>query len=117
MERMRIYSASEYVARRARCIHSSYRTKDGRYIISEKDVMAALPFITPDELVHGFDIIPLTDDEAKVLIREGGYSIGEPSATAQAEQYEEQHDETPETLEESQENEEESVEQSNQEEE
>lgn len=82
MKNVNYYTASEYVARRASCLHSSYRTSDGRYVVSENDVRAALPYILPEELVGGFDIIPITLEEAKTLIREGGYQIGPPVAQA-----------------------------------
>lgn len=85
MKKVNYYSASEYVARRAGCTNSNYRIAGGRYILSENDVRAMLPFITPEELITGLDIILVSRDEAERLIKEGGYKIGvgepeEPSA-------------------------------------
>lgn len=76
MKKINYYTASESVATRARCLHSSYRTKDGRYIISENDVHAALPYMTTEEYATGFDIILVTKKEAERLVAENGYQIG-----------------------------------------
>lgn len=76
MRKENYYSASEWVARRAGCLQTSYRTIDGRYIISEQNVRSAIPFMTPDEYVTGFDIKVISEEEAERLIAEGGYQIG-----------------------------------------
>ena len=76
MRKENYYSASEWVARRAGCLQTSYRTVDGRYIISEQNVRSAIPFMTPDEYVTGFDITVVSEEEAERLIAEGGYQIG-----------------------------------------
>lgn len=83
MKEIGYYTASEYVARRAGCLHSSYRTTDGRYIVSDNDLRNALPLMTPEEYVSGFDLIPVTAEEAKVLVRNGGYQIGPPHSEEQ----------------------------------
>lgn len=75
MKKENYYSASEYVAKRAGCTHSCYKTSDGRYVLTERDVRAALPQMTQEELITGFDIIPLSEQEALRLISENGYRI------------------------------------------
>lgn len=81
MRKENYYSASEWVARRAGCLQTSYRTVDGRYIISEQNVRSAIPFMTPDEYVTGFDITVVSEEEAERLIAEGGYQIGPKKAS------------------------------------
>lgn len=85
MKKVNYYSASEYVTRRAGCLHSSYRIPGGRYIISENEVRSMLPYITPEELVTGLDIIPVSKQEAERLIKEGGYHIGPEEITTNEE--------------------------------
>lgn len=84
MRKENYYSASEWVARRAGCLQTSYRTVDGRYIISEQNVRSAIPFMTPDEYVTGFDITVVSEEEAERLIVEGGYQIGPKNAVETA---------------------------------
>lgn len=76
MEVKKLYLASEDIARRARCIDSSYRTKDGRFIISEKSLRDFSFRMTPEEYVTGLDVEMITEEEAQRLIAEGGYAIG-----------------------------------------
>lgn len=76
MKEEKIYSASADVAERAQCIESSYRTADGRYIISEKTLRDLRFQMTAEEFVTGVDVIIVTKDEAERLIKEGGYMIG-----------------------------------------
>lgn len=76
MEKENIYLASADVAERARCIESSYRTIDGRFIIHEKSLRDFTFRMTAEEYVTGLDVTMITEEEAKRLIAEGGYAIG-----------------------------------------
>lgn len=76
MEKEKIYLASADIAERARCIESSYRTKDGRFIIHEKSLRDFTFRMTAEEYVTGLDVTMVTEEEAKRLIAEGGYAIG-----------------------------------------
>lgn len=90
MRKEAIYAASADIARRAGVISSSYRTADGRFILSEHDLRSVRFSMTPEEYVTGLDVEIVSEEEAKTLIRDGGYQIGEPPApetggTAEAE--------------------------------
>lgn len=76
MEKEKIYLASADVAERAGCIDSSYRTGDGRYIISENALRDLHFHMTAEEYVTGLDIEIVTEEAARVLIRENNYAIG-----------------------------------------
>ncbi len=70
------YVASASVARRTGMIESRYRTKDGRFILSEKDLRSVRLTMKPEEYVNGLDVELITQEEASTLIREGGYTLG-----------------------------------------
>lgn len=70
--------ASANIARRAGVISSSYRTANGRYILSEHDLRSVRFSMTPEEYVTGLDVELVSEEVSKTLIREGGYQIGEP---------------------------------------
>ncbi len=71
------FSASADIARRAGIISSRYRTKDGRFIITDKDLGRIQLVMTPEEFMTGIDVRKITEMEAKNLIAENGYQIGE----------------------------------------
>jgi len=76
MEREQLYLASASIAERAHCINSSYRTRDGRYIITESDLRSIGFQMTAEEYVTGLDAEMITADEAKRLMRENNYLTG-----------------------------------------
>ena len=81
MKDEKIYLASEDIAERCHVIDTSYRTKDGRYIISENALRDFRFRMTPEEFVTGLAVELITRDEAKRLQKENGWAIGRPQAT------------------------------------
>lgn len=77
MKKKALFSASADIARRTGVINTCYRTKDGRFILSENDLSPIRLVMLPDEYVNGLDVIKVTDEEAKRLIAENNYQIGE----------------------------------------
>ena len=69
------FSVSADIAERARLTEVRYKTKDGRYILTNKD-LARLE-LTPEEYMGGIDVILLTEEEAGLLIAEGGFVFGD----------------------------------------
>lgn len=76
MEREQLYLASPSIAERAHCINSSYRTRDGRYIITESDLRSIGFQMTAEEYVTGLDAEMITADDARRLMRENNYLTG-----------------------------------------
>lgn len=68
------FLASADVARRAGAIGTSYRTKDGRFVISEKALRSLQ--MKPEEYVSGLDVELISEQEAERLIAENGYKYG-----------------------------------------
>lgn len=81
MKEEKIYLASEDIAERCHVIDTAYRTKDGRYIISENALRDFRFRMTPEEFVTGLAVELITRDEAKRLQKENGWAIGRPKAT------------------------------------
>lgn len=81
MKEEKIYLASEDIAERCHVIDTAYRTKDGRYIISENALRDFRFRMTPEEYVTGLAVELITRDEAKRLQKENGWAIGRPKAT------------------------------------
>lgn len=75
MKQEQLFSASADIARRAGVVASSYRTKEGRFILAESDLSRLKMY--PEEYVSGLDVIKISRDEAKRLIAENGYQMGE----------------------------------------
>lgn len=71
------FSASADIARRAGVVGSRYRTKDYRFIISDKDLGAIRLVMEPEEYINGIDVVRISETEARHLIAENGYQIGE----------------------------------------
>lgn len=71
------FSASADITRRAGIISSRYRTKEGRFVITDKDLGRVQLVMTPEEFMHGVDITEITEREANRLIAENGYQMGE----------------------------------------
>ena len=72
----KIYLVSADIAERAQCIESSYRTEDGRYIISEKALRDFRFQMTAEEYVTGLDAEIITKAQAQRLMRANDYAIG-----------------------------------------
>ena len=76
MERVPYYTVPADVARVIGSLSTTYRTKDGLFILSEKSMRLVLNnFIgkTAEEL----GATAITDTEARTLIKQGGYQMGE----------------------------------------
>lgn len=71
------FTASADLVRRAGIIASRYRTKDGRYVIDGDDLAKVSMVMTPYDYIHGIDVIQVSEIEAKNLIAENGYQMGE----------------------------------------
>lgn len=78
MKKEATFLASADIARRAGVTETNYRLKDGRYVISEKCLRSFRMSMTPEEYAHGLDVEIVSDEEALRLIKESGYTIGEP---------------------------------------
>lgn len=76
MKEEKIYLVSADIADRAQCKDSSYRTKDGRYIISEKALRDFRFRMTAEEYVNGLDAEIITKEEAMRLTAENNYLTG-----------------------------------------
>ena len=77
MKKENNYSVSADIARRSGVISSRYRTEDGRFLLSERDLQNMRFRMTADEFVHGLDAKLVSDEEMQELIRKGGYQLGE----------------------------------------
>lgn len=73
------FLASADVARRAGAIATSYRVKDGRFVISEKALRSLRMQMTPEEYVNGLDVELISESEVERLIAENGYQYGDGS--------------------------------------
>ena len=74
MEKQVNFSVSANIALRAGLADVRYRTTDGRFILSDKDLQRVR--LTADEFVNGLDVIRLTDAEARALIEVSGHVLG-----------------------------------------
>ena len=76
MKAVPYYSASADVARATGTIATTYRTKDGRFILSGKEVNTVL-MRQPGRTLADLDVIEISVRQAKTLIARGGYKMGE----------------------------------------
>ena len=74
MKRVSYYSVSGELARVLGNLYTTYRTKDGRFILSEKQVKRIPSF---DGKSDNPDIVEISENEARRLIQLGGYKMGE----------------------------------------
>ena len=74
MKRVSYYSVSAEVARLSGPLTTNYRTKDGRFILSEKQVKRIPSF---DGKSANPDIVEISENEARRLIQLGSYQMGE----------------------------------------
>ena len=76
MEKSIYFSVSADVAERSTLKDVRYRTKDGRFILTDKDLQRVR--LLPSEFINGLDAVMLKDkDEADNLIAEGGFLLGD----------------------------------------
>ena len=75
MKRESYYSVSEKVARLIGDLSTTYRTKHGRFVFSQKQ-MTRLESLS-EEPITPADAFEITEDEARKLIQQGGYQMGE----------------------------------------
>lgn len=73
-EATQLYLASASVAERTCFRKQRYITKDGKYIISRRDLRNVVP--TEKEKKEGLDITPITNQEAQQLIAANKYKMG-----------------------------------------
>lgn len=72
------YVVSESIARRSGVIEQRYRTKDGRFILDNKD-LSRIRF-TAQEYTQGLSgVVMVTKQEAYALIRQNNYAMGLPN--------------------------------------
>lgn len=73
------YLVTEQICRRAGLLGQRYRTKDGRYILDNKDLSRVR--FTSDEYVSGLSgVEKISLDQARTLIAGGGHSMEVPEA-------------------------------------
>lgn len=80
------YSVSAEVARLSGVVSARYRTKDGRFILSERDLKKAISRMAPEEFIGGVDAVALTESKAKKLIAANKYQMGEEYVAATQEE-------------------------------
>ena len=76
MNRVRYYSAAPAVARLSGTLATTYRTRDGRFVLSEKQVGHILSQ-QEGKTVGDLDIEEVSEEDARRLIELGGYQMGE----------------------------------------
>lgn len=76
MNRVHYYSVAPDVARKAGTLSTTYCTKDGRFIMSEKQVNVILSQDGGKD-IDSLDIVEITESEAGRLIQVGGYKMGD----------------------------------------
>lgn len=70
------YLVTKDIAQRAGVVGERYITPDGRYILDNKD-LARIRFTT-DEYINGLNgVEKITQTQAKTLIAQGGYNMGD----------------------------------------
>lgn len=80
------YLVTQDIAQRAGVIGRRYKTRDGNYIVDNKDLSHVR--FTTDEYMSGLSgiIKKITEQEASLLIAQGGYDKSEPEAVDEGEQ-------------------------------
>ena len=69
-----IYLASKSVAEQICFISQRYVTRDGKYIVSRRDLRNVR--VNVGEKENGLDVFPITKEEAQRMIAENGYKMG-----------------------------------------
>lgn len=75
MREMKYLKVSSDVAKRAGVIDVRYRTDDGDFIINESDLRMIR--FEPEEITRGIGGQVISEQEAMLLIEEGGNQLGE----------------------------------------
>jgi hypothetical protein len=75
MKKRSYFLASADLAERAGVRETRYRTNDGKYILSEKDLKMVQFSMTPNEFINGLDATILTDLELRELIQKSTVGI------------------------------------------
>lgn len=96
MEKSIYFSVSADVAERSTLKEVRYRTKDGRFILTDKDLQRVR--LLPSEFINGLDAVMLKDkDEADNLIAEGGFLLGDQQTIFGSEKESEETEDAPAT--------------------
>ena len=85
-ETVQLYLASASVAERTGFRTQRYVTKDGKYIVNDRDLRNVR--LTPDEYKDGLDVTPISTEEARKLEAENGYKMGHAVSNEQKEKEE-----------------------------
>lgn len=87
------YLVTKDIAQRAGLVGERYIAPDGRYILDNKD-LARIRFTT-DEYISGLQgVEKITQAQAKTLIAQGGYNMGEKNNVAEVATEETNEEET-----------------------
>lgn len=71
-----IYIVDRDIAIRSGLLESRYRTADGRFVLNKRDL--ARVRLTADEFITGLTgVEKVTPEEAKTLIAQGGFKMGD----------------------------------------
>lgn len=98
------YLVTKDIAQRAGLVGERYIAPDGRYILDNKD-LARIRFST-DEYISGLQgVEKITQAQAKTLIAQGGYNMGEKNNVAEVATEETNEEETTENNEQNKEEE------------
>ena len=96
MEKSIYFSVSADVAERSTLKDVRYRTKDGRFILTDKDLQRVR--LLPSEFINGLDAVMLKDkNEADNLIAEGGFLLGDQQTIFGSEKESEETEDAPAT--------------------
>ena len=80
-----LYLVTKDIAIRSGLIESRYRIADGRFVLDNKDLSRVR--FTPDEYISGLaGVEKVSEEEAKTLIAQNGYQMGEDVEQQQAQQ-------------------------------
>ena len=69
MKKEAIFLTTQAIAERAGVLEACYRTQNGKFILSEKDLKHYRTKMTPEEFIHGIDAKIITSEKAEELIR------------------------------------------------
>lgn len=69
MKKETIFLASQAVAEKCGVVETCYRTKDGKFILSEKNLKFYKTVMTPEEFIHGIDAQIITSEQAAELVK------------------------------------------------
>lgn len=69
------FLASAEIAKRAGVEGTRYKTSEGKYILSEKDLRKVN--FSVDEYANGLDVTVITEEQAKVYAKKGTLNVSE----------------------------------------